>query len=102
MAKFPTYEKMAKNIAEKVLDEFLYDGRSIREWMQIIASEDCISRREVLDLPKIKTHNYYGNVVKVSVDIENIKHLPPVTSQPKIGHWITWKEAGNKSEDKDG
>lgn len=52
MAEFPTYEEMAKNIAEKALDEFLYDGKSIREWMQIITSEDCISRQAVID--KIK------------------------------------------------
>ena len=44
MAEFPTYEEMAKNVAEKALDDFLYNGKSIREWMQIIASEDCISR----------------------------------------------------------
>ena len=49
MAEFPTYEEMAKNVAEKALDDFLYNGKSIREWMQIIASEDCISRQAVLD-----------------------------------------------------
>ena len=41
MAKFPTYEEMGKKVAEKALDEFLYDGKSIREWMQIIASKDA-------------------------------------------------------------
>ena len=25
--KFPTYEEMAKNVAEKALDEFIYQGR---------------------------------------------------------------------------
>ena len=49
MAKFPTYEEMGKKVAEKALDEFLYDGKSIREWMQIIASEDAISRKAVLN-----------------------------------------------------
>lgn len=52
MAEFPTYEEMGKKVAEKALDEFLYDGKSIREWMQIIASEDAISRQAVLS--KIK------------------------------------------------
>ena len=50
MAKFPTYEEMGKKVAEKALDEFLYDGKSIREWMQIIASEDAISRKAVLKI----------------------------------------------------
>ena len=40
MAEFPTYEQMAKNVAEKALDEFLYDGKSIREWMKIIAEQE--------------------------------------------------------------
>lgn len=49
MAKFPTYEEMGKKVAEKALDEFLYDGKSIREWMQIIASEDAISKQAVFE-----------------------------------------------------
>ena len=49
MAKIPTYEEIAKKVAEKALDEFLYDGKSIREWIKIIASEDAISRKAVLE-----------------------------------------------------
>ena len=40
MAEFPTYEQMAKNVAEKALDEFLYHGKSIREWMKIIVDQE--------------------------------------------------------------
>lgn len=40
MAKFPTYEQMAKNVAEKALDEYLIDGKTIREWMKIIAEQE--------------------------------------------------------------
>lgn len=40
MAEFPTYEQMAKNVAEKALDEFLYDGKSIREWIKIIVEQE--------------------------------------------------------------
>lgn len=87
MAKFPTYEEISKKVAEKVLDEFLYDGKSIREWMQIIASEDCISRQEVLDL--INADWKYENL-----EIE-INNLPSVTPQePKTGHWIECMPGG--------
>lgn len=48
MAKIPTYEEIAKKVAEKALDEFLYEGKSIREWIKIIASEDAISRKAVM------------------------------------------------------
>ncbi len=42
--------------------------------------EDC--RQAVLDLPRIKTHNVWGNVIYESVDVENVRQLPPVTPQP--------------------
>lgn len=38
--EFPTYEQMAKNVAEKALDEILYDGKSIREWIKIIGEQE--------------------------------------------------------------
>ena len=74
MAEFPTYEKMAKNVAEKVLDEILYDGRSIREWMQIIASEDCISRQAVLDA--------CDQSINIFDATDRIKELPSI--KPKV------------------
>ena len=81
MAKFPTYEEMGKKVAEKALDEFLYDGKSIREWMQIIASEDAISRKAVLDL--VNADWKYEGLE------EPINSLPSVNPQkPKTGHWI--------------
>ena len=49
--RFPTYEEMAKDVAEKALDEYVYQGKTLREWIQIILEsqdEDCISRKEVL------------------------------------------------------
>jgi ribosomal protein L32 len=48
---------------------------------------DAISRQAVLDLPRIKTHNVWGNVIYESVDVENVRQLPPVTPQPKMGKW---------------
>lgn len=86
MAEFPTYEEMAKRVAERALDEFLYNGKSIREWIQIIASEDCISRQEVLDLVN-SDWKYEG----LESDIEN---LPPVRPQEKVGHWVSFGVQG--------
>lgn len=42
MAKFPTYEEMAKNVAEKALDNFEYQGKTIREWMKIITEQEPV------------------------------------------------------------
>ena len=33
-------EQMAKNVAEKALDEIFYYGKSIREWMKIIVEQE--------------------------------------------------------------
>lgn len=87
MAEFPMYEEMAKKVAEKALDEILYDGKSIREWMQIIGSEDCISRQALQEWIKDKT---FGDIVVASE--HNFDCLPPVTPQPKTGHWIAIDE----------
>lgn len=81
MAKIPTYEEIAKKVAEKALDEFLYEGKSIREWIKIIASEDAISRQAVIDALN-KTSGIRGDALKALYD------LPPVTPRPKTGHWI--------------
>lgn len=48
---------------------------------------DAISRQVVLDLPRIKTHNQWGNVIKESVDVEGVRQLPPVTPAEKVGKW---------------
>lgn len=34
--KFPTNEEMAKDVAEKAMDDFLFNGKSIREWAELI------------------------------------------------------------------
>lgn len=48
---------------------------------------DAISRQVVLDLPRIKTHNQWGNVIKESVDVEGVRQLPPVNPAEKVGRW---------------
>ncbi len=99
MAKFPTYEEMGKKVAEKALDEFLYNGKSIREWMQIITSEDAVSRQAVEEMIKaempergmweIEGDKEKETVCEVCVDLmQKLSELSPVTTQPKTGHWI--------------
>ena len=48
--KFPTMDEFAKSVAEKALDEIEYNGKTLREWTEIIetASEDTISRRAAI------------------------------------------------------
>lgn len=41
MAKLPTYEEMAKDIAERALDTE-YKGKTLREWIEQIASKQSV------------------------------------------------------------
>lgn len=55
MAEFPTYEEMAKEVAEKALDEFTYNGKTIREWVELmVTAESVVKVRMVEEFEKIK------------------------------------------------
>ena len=89
MAEFPTYEDMGKKVAEKALDEFLYDEKSIREWMQIIASEDAISRQAVFaQINCWISSGEYRCTNATHYLRKRINSLSPALQQPKIGHWV--------------
>ena len=56
MAKLPTYEEMAKDIAERALDTE-YKGKTLREWIEQIASKQS---ENVVELPcKVGDTVYY-------------------------------------------
>lgn len=38
--KFPTIQEMAKEVAEKALDEYEYEGKSIRQWVEVLKDYD--------------------------------------------------------------
>lgn len=94
--KFPTYEEMAKNVAEKALDNFFYKGKTIREWMQIIAEQDAISRQAAIMAMNelhVTDRDVYGMELSKCFDNDRangkLLSLPPV--QPTSG-WIPVSE----------
>lgn len=40
MAKFPTMDEFAKDVADKVLDDYEYEGKTIREWVELILKDE--------------------------------------------------------------
>ena len=42
MAEFPSIEKMAEEVANEALDEFTYNGKTIREWVELMVAADSI------------------------------------------------------------
>lgn len=39
MAKFVSYKEMGKKIAEEALDGYIYKGKTLREWVEIVAKQ---------------------------------------------------------------
>lgn len=37
--KFPTYEEWGEKVAEQVIDVYLINGRTIREWIEILSDK---------------------------------------------------------------
>lgn len=56
MAKFPTIEEMAQNVAEKALDEVKYEGKTLREWVKIILATDInVGTKDGTNLAEVGT-----------------------------------------------
>lgn len=101
--EFPTKDEFAKEVAEKALDEILYEGKTVREWVEIIVKqqpcEDCISRADILDAIEtwdkfglnaeqklIRWQDHYVPYVHLD-DVRNaIANMPSVT--PQQTRWI--------------
>lgn len=48
MAIFPTHEEMAKRVAEEALDGYIYKGKTLKEWIDILAQAQWIPVSERL------------------------------------------------------
>ena len=103
--EFPTIEEFAKDVAEKALDEYEYKGKTLRQWVEIIAATDtnvgtkdgtnlaevgtdCISRQQAIDIAKdltITVEGYEMHNQAVMNYCADIMQLPPI--QPKRGRW---------------
>lgn len=107
MSKIPTMDEMAKQLAENALDNFLCNGKSLREWIKIIASEDAISKSKTLEHLKKRLYETAMNNVGCTLEMANmddisgvfadiaenridtwINELPPIQPRAKVGKWI--------------
>lgn len=48
--KFPTVNKLAEQVAEEALDKYLYKGKTLREWIDIILSQEESSETKKPDI----------------------------------------------------
>ena len=75
--KFPTVEEMAQEVAMKALDEFEYEGKTIREWIDIIKNQPVLGTDLINRQAAIKDAESW-----VAVD-EYKKHL-----QKNVVEWL--------------
>lgn len=54
MAKIPTYEEMIKEAAEEALDGYIYKGKTLREWIELLAHTRWIPVSERLPIEEFK------------------------------------------------
>ena len=47
--KMPTIEELGQKIGEYALDEFVFKGKTLREWAILIISKDVISKRDIIE-----------------------------------------------------
>lgn len=86
--EFPTKDEFAKEVAEKALDEFIYEGKTIREWVEILVKqqpcEDYIKRADVLKYAQLIRDD--EGIVHEMVHVDDIKDASSVT-------WSGWTPA---------
>ena len=83
----------AKRIAQGLITDFKCESETMVEFCNVIIKaleqepcEDAISRNAVLE-KAVYTETEEG-WCGYTVDVDYIKSLPSVTSEPKTGHWI--------------
>ena len=75
MAKFPTMDEFAKDVAEKAIDEWKYQGRTIREWIQMILSGDYVPEVHGKWLDVFAGFNFFAATCSVC---HKRSDLPPI------------------------
>lgn len=95
MAKFPTLEEFAKQVAEKALDELKYNGRTIREWADLIVFGDVTDRKEG---EWIEDEYGYTHCSECGMEWDEPEH-PPTKFCPECGALMTkHKEAPTNAD----
>lgn len=97
-----TLDKLAKNVADKALNDIKLDGKTIREWVEIIAKQqlcgDCISREAVEKITWEEPS--YDDALNVLTEVrDKVRALPSVT--PQQTSWIPIKTRPMTEEEKE-
>ena len=86
--EFPTYKELGEKVAKEALDTFEYNGKTLREWIEIIASNDgdTISRKAAIDA--IDNFNVFESREDQIALERKIAELPPADEPSKVARDI--------------
>jgi len=76
MAKMPTMDEWAEKIGNKVLNEYVYNGKTLKEWIDLIASGKLVM---------IPDNAKNGDVLKALFDKRGYTSL-----QARMEHTMWW------------
>lgn len=91
--RFPTYEEMGKEIAEKALDEYIYEGKTLREWVEIISADEKQTNTAELPPKYHKDDLIQRETARRIIDSNRSKEqmLGMLASIPKVENTAEWK-----------
>lgn len=77
MAKMPTTDEWVEKIGNKAINEFVYEGRTLKEWIDLIAKGKCIvfpadaTNGDIIQNVCSMWIVYYGTDVEVTISKED-------------------------------
>lgn len=72
-------------VTQKEFEDYIQTLNKIMNWLEQELCDDCVSRHEALSHAR-KEGTKFEQPYEV-IDADVIRALPPVTPQPKVGHW---------------
>lgn len=71
--KFPTIEEMAKDVAEKALDEYVHEGKTLRQWVEVL--KEYVDKKTTLEMIVERLEGLKGKDYFSSEDFDGTKHF---------------------------
>ena len=105
MAKLPTYEEMGKKVAEEVLDGYIYKGKTLREWIDILAQTRWIPVSERLPeiqdcyLVTTKWKGSYSGDVYIETNMAVYRERPKEWDCKDVIAWMPLPEPYKEGKD---
>lgn len=73
-------------MAQEEFNDYIQTLNKIMDWLEQEPCEDCISRQAVIDMTGLS--EWFDSSDSYNEFVIALSDLPPVTPQPKVGHWI--------------